>query len=80
MALCLVAARSLNKRQSLARPCRLRKHPEMVVYAGTINQFWGSWKSVPRNSAANTTSGRIIEAVERAEKSRAPIVRKLLIA
>src|SRR5580692_2801039 len=43
-----------------------------VVYAGTINQS-GALEIDAQNLGCDTTFGRIIEAVERAEKSRAPI-------
>ncbi len=43
-----------------------------VVYAGTINQS-GALEISAQKLGRDTTFGRIIEAVERAEKSRAPI-------
>jgi heavy metal translocating P-type ATPase len=43
-----------------------------VVYAGTINQS-GALDVKAQKLGRDTTFGRIIEAVERAEKSRAPI-------
>ncbi len=43
-----------------------------AVYAGTINQS-GALEIVAQQLGRDTTFGRIIEAVERAEKSRAPI-------
>jgi len=43
-----------------------------VVYAGTINQS-GALEIGAQKLGRDTTFGRIIEAVERAEKSRAPI-------
>jgi heavy metal translocating P-type ATPase len=43
-----------------------------VVYAGTINQS-GALEVEAQKLGRDTTFGRIIEAVERAEKSRAPI-------
>ncbi len=43
-----------------------------AVYAGTINQS-GALEVEARKLGRDTTFGRIIEAVERAEKSRAPI-------
>jgi heavy metal translocating P-type ATPase len=43
-----------------------------AVYAGTINQS-GTLEIVAQKLGRDTTFGRIIEAVERAEKSRAPI-------
>ncbi len=42
------------------------------VYAGTINQS-GALEVGAQKLGRNTTFGRVIEAVERAEKSRAPI-------
>jgi len=45
-----------------------------VVYAGTINQS-GALEIDAQKLGRDTTFGRIIEAVERAEKSRAPIQR-----
>jgi P-type Cu+ transporter len=42
------------------------------VYAGTINQS-GALEIIAQRLGRDTTFGRIIEAVERAEKSRAPI-------
>jgi len=43
-----------------------------AVYAGTINQS-GALEIAAQKLGRDTTFGRIIEAVERAEKSRAPI-------
>jgi heavy metal translocating P-type ATPase len=43
-----------------------------AVYAGTINQS-GALEVTAQKLGRDTTFGRIIEAVERAEKSRAPI-------
>jgi heavy metal translocating P-type ATPase len=43
-----------------------------AVYAGTINQS-GALEIAAQQLGRDTTFGRIIEAVERAEKSRAPI-------
>jgi heavy metal translocating P-type ATPase len=43
-----------------------------VVYAGTINQS-GALEITAQKLGRDTTFGRIVEAVERAEKSRAPI-------
>ncbi len=43
-----------------------------TVYAGTINQS-GALEVTAQKLGRDTTFGRIIEAVERAEKSRAPI-------
>jgi heavy metal translocating P-type ATPase len=43
-----------------------------VVYAGTVNQA-GALEVEAQKLGRDTTFGRIIEAVERAEKSRAPI-------
>ena len=43
-----------------------------VVYAGTMNQS-GALEITARKLGRDTTFGRIVEAVERAEKSRAPI-------
>src|SRR5271169_5965173 len=48
------------------------KAPGDAVYAGTINQS-GALEVVAQKLGRDTTFGRIIEAVERAEKSRAPI-------
>ena len=42
------------------------------VYAGTLNQS-GALEIEAQKLGRDTTFGRIIEAVERAEKSRAPI-------
>jgi P-type Cu+ transporter len=50
----------------------VEKAPGDAVYAGTINQS-GSLEIDARKLGRDTTFGRIIEAVERAEKSRAPI-------
>ena len=72
MASCLAAARLWNRRPSPAKPCRLRKLPGDAVYAGTINQS-GALEIDAQKLGRDTTFGRIIEAVERAEKSRAPI-------
>jgi heavy metal translocating P-type ATPase len=48
------------------------KAPGAIVYAGTINQT-GVMEVTVTNIGADTTFGKIIEAVERAEASRAPI-------
>ncbi len=50
----------------------VEKIPGEVVYAGTINQS-GALEIGAQKLGRDTTFGRIIEAVERAEKSRAPI-------
>lgn len=50
----------------------VEKSPGDAVYAGTINQS-GSLEVEAQKLGRDTTYGRIIEAVERAEKSRAPI-------
>jgi heavy metal translocating P-type ATPase len=50
----------------------VEKAPGDAVYAGTINQS-GALEIGSQKLGRDTTFGRIIEAVERAEKSRAPI-------
>jgi Cd2+/Zn2+-exporting ATPase/Cu+-exporting ATPase len=50
----------------------VEKSPGDAVYAGTINQS-GALEVEAQKLGRDTTFGRIIEAVERAEKSRAPI-------
>ena len=50
----------------------VEKAPGDAVYAGTINQS-GALEIRAQKLGRDTTFGRIIEAVERAEKSRAPI-------
>ena len=50
----------------------VEKSPGSTVYAGTINQS-GALEISADKLGRDTTFGRIIEAVERAEKSRAPI-------
>ena len=50
----------------------IEKAPGDAVYAGTINQS-GALEIGAQKLGRDTTFGRIIEAVERAEKSRAPI-------
>jgi heavy metal translocating P-type ATPase len=50
----------------------VEKAPGDVVYAGTINQS-GALEIGAQKLGRDTTFGKIIEAVERAEKSRAPI-------
>jgi heavy metal translocating P-type ATPase len=50
----------------------VEKIPGAVVYAGTINQS-GALEIRVERLGRDTTFGKIIEAVERAEKSRAPI-------
>ena len=50
----------------------VEKAPGAAVYAGTINQS-GALEISAQKLGRDTTFGRIIEAVERAEKSRAPI-------
>ncbi len=50
----------------------VEKRPGAIVYAGTINQS-GSLEVRVERLGRDTTFGKIIDAVERAEKSRAPI-------
>ena len=50
----------------------VEKNPGDAVYAGTINQS-GTLEIDAQRLGRDTTFGRIIEAVERAEQSRAPI-------
>jgi heavy metal translocating P-type ATPase len=50
----------------------VEKVPAAVVYAGTMNQS-GVLEIRAEKLGRDTTFGRIVEAVERAEKSRAPI-------
>ena len=50
----------------------VEKSAGSFVYAGTINQL-GALEIEAQKLGRDTTFGRIIEAVERAEKSRAPI-------
>ena len=50
----------------------VEKHPGAAVYAGTINQS-GAIEIRVERLGRDTTFGKIIEAVETAEKSRAPI-------
>jgi Cd2+/Zn2+-exporting ATPase/Cu+-exporting ATPase len=50
----------------------VEKHPGATVYAGTINQS-GALEVRVERLGRETTFGKIIEAVETAEKSRAPI-------
>jgi heavy metal translocating P-type ATPase len=50
----------------------VEKAPADAVYAGTINQS-GALEVVAQKLGRDTTFGKILEAVERAEKSRAPI-------
>src|SRR5579872_2661390 len=50
----------------------VEKMPGTTVYAGTINQS-GALEIEAQKLGRDTTFGTIIEAVERAEKSRAPI-------
>jgi heavy metal translocating P-type ATPase len=50
----------------------VEKSPGSTVYAGTINQS-GALEVSADKLGRDTTFGRIIEAVERADKSRAPI-------
>lgn len=50
----------------------VEKSPGTIVYAGTINQS-GALEIRAEKLGRDTSFGRIVEAVERAEKSRAPI-------
>jgi heavy metal translocating P-type ATPase len=50
----------------------VEKQPGAIVYAGTINQS-GALEVLVERLGRDTTFGKIIEAVETAEKSRAPI-------
>ena len=53
-------------------PMPVEKSPGNAVYAGTINQS-GALEVEAQKLGRDTSFGRIVEAVERAEKSRAPI-------
>jgi heavy metal translocating P-type ATPase len=53
-------------------PMPVEKNPADLVYAGTVNQS-GSLDIGAQKLGRDTTFGKIIEAVERAEKARAPI-------
>jgi len=50
----------------------VEKHPGAIVYAGTINQS-GALEVRVERLGRDTTFGKIVDAVETAEKSRAPI-------
>ena len=50
----------------------VEKGPEAVVYAGTINQS-GTLEIVADRLGQDTSFGKIVNAVERAERSRAPV-------
>jgi heavy metal translocating P-type ATPase len=52
----------------------VEKNPGMEVYAGTINQS-GALEVCVERLGRDTTFGKIIQAVEQAEKTRAPIQR-----
>src|SRR6202171_5693462 len=52
----------------------VEKHPGAIVYAGTINQS-GALEVRVERLGRDTTFGKIIQAVEQAEQSRAPIQR-----
>ena len=70
--LSLEVTRSLIRRRSLANRCPSEKTKGSAVYAGTINQS-GALEIRLDRMGRDTTFGKIIDAVERAEKSRAPI-------
>jgi Cu+-exporting ATPase len=53
-------------------PMAVRKHPGTEVFAGTVNQS-GALEIRAVRVGRDTTFGRIIDAVERAEHRRAPI-------
>ncbi len=50
----------------------VEKSPDAIVYAGTINQT-GTLEIVVDRVGRDTSFGKIVEAVEQAERSRAPI-------
>jgi heavy metal translocating P-type ATPase len=50
----------------------VEKSPGAVVYAGTINQS-GALEILAERSGRDTSFGKIVDAVERAERSRAPV-------
>ena len=50
----------------------VEKSPDAIVYAGTINQS-GTLEMVADRLGRDTSFGKIVEAVERAERSRAPV-------
>ena len=58
--------------RSRASPRPSRRRPDAIVYAGTINQT-GTLEVVADRLGRDTSFGKIVEAVERAERSRAPI-------
>jgi Cu+-exporting ATPase len=53
-------------------PTAVEKMPGSVVYAGTINQS-GTLEIVADRLGRDTSFGKIVDAVERAERSRAPV-------
>jgi Cu+-exporting ATPase len=53
-------------------PTAVEKMPGSVVYAGTINQS-GTLEIVADRLGRDTSFGKIVDAVERAEQSRAPV-------
>jgi heavy metal translocating P-type ATPase len=55
-------------------PVPVLKAPGAVVYAGTINQL-GALEVRTERVGRDTTFGKIVETVERAERSRAPVQR-----
>src|SRR5580700_3025385 len=50
----------------------VQKGPDAIVYAGTINQS-GTLEIVADRLGRDTSFGKIVEAVEHAERSRAPV-------
>jgi heavy metal translocating P-type ATPase len=69
----VLAGRSFVEQATITgEPMPVEKAPGDAAYAGTINQS-GALEIEAQRLGRDTTFGRIIEAVERAEKSRAPI-------
>ena len=69
----VLGGRSFVEQASITgEPMPVEKVPGNVVYAGTINQS-GALEIDAQKLGRDTTFGRIVEAVEQAERSRAPI-------
>lgn len=68
----VVAGLSTVEEAITGEPLPQEKPPGSSVYAGTLNQT-GALEVKVERLGKDTTYGRIVEALEKAERSRAPI-------
>jgi Cd2+/Zn2+-exporting ATPase/Cu+-exporting ATPase len=72
---CVVGGHSFADQASVTgEPLPVERQRDAAVYAGTVNQS-GALEIQTERLGSDTTFGRIVEAVEQAERSRAPVQR-----